>query len=138
MLTANSIHKNRSAVNQVTYHKSKQTIYESLAENQCVIPFVPMSPLPCKYRTVTVNFFSSRKKNCGLRTLLRKYDRRDRIGLRGKINSGGQSLCKLVINTHRSQKFSGAGRSLQNLGAVAAECHDFALAQRRDFSHFTL
>lgn len=47
MLTDNSIHE-KSAVNQVTSHKSKQTIYENLAENQCVIP---MSPLPCKYRS---------------------------------------------------------------------------------------
>lgn len=48
--------------------------------------------------------FPARKKNCGLRTLLRKYDRLDRIRLREKINSGGQNLCKLVIKTCKSQK----------------------------------
>lgn len=62
MLTDNSIHKNRSAVNQVTHHKSKKTIYESLAKNQCVIPFIPMSPLPCKYRTLRDSIFSKKKK----------------------------------------------------------------------------
>lgn len=103
MLTDNSIDKNRSAVNQATHHKSKKTIYESLAKNQCVIPFIPMSPLPCKYRTLRDSIFSKKKK-CGLRTLLRKDDRLDRIRLRGKINSGGQNLCKPVIKTCKSHK----------------------------------
>lgn len=73
-------------MNQVACHKSKQTINESLAENQCVIPFIPLSLLPCKHKTVRANF-SSKKKNVSS-----EHDRLDRIRLRGKINSGGQSL----------------------------------------------
>lgn len=92
MLTDNNIHENKSVVKQVKHHKSKKIIYKSLAKNQCVIPFISMSPLPCKYRTLRDNIFSKKKK-CGLRTLLRKDDRLDRIRLRGKINSGGQNLC---------------------------------------------
>lgn len=56
----NGIHKKRSAVNQVACHKSKQTINESLAENQCVIPFIPLSPLPRKHKTELI--FPVRKK----------------------------------------------------------------------------
>lgn len=61
MLTDSSIQKNGSAVNQMIHHKSK-TIYKSLAKNQCVIPFISMSPLPCKYKTLRDNIFSNKKK----------------------------------------------------------------------------
>lgn len=80
--------------------------------------------------------FPARKKKCGLRTLPRKYDRLDRIRLRGKINSGGQSLCKLEIKTRKSQELHW-GWTLTS-ESPRHECRAFALDQRRDFSRLTL